>query len=747
MSKKPSTSTDEDSVMVGGIAQPFIQKTRIQQYADRLRGLDKENSMDPESQVIQPASEPVGPLTKAAIAGNGIMAGYPRASSGGGGIAAAPVANPNFADDSQAGLNNRLAAMQAKNGGIDSVTAQFNNADQKAALDRELGKLSSPGSAIAAMPAANPNFADNTQAGLNNRLAAMQAANGGAEAATAQFNNADQNAALGRALNNQNSTVSRPAGAGIMADPPQFRGVSTKPDFGDNSQAGLNSRLAAMQVANGGTEAVTASMNNEQQNRALSSALASSGQVMRSSVGVSPATAEQPKPVERDPFAYRGGESYGGKGPVNVPDSTALTPAAQGILAPIRQTPPATATTFTDKSTQPGSAIPSMIGAAPQGTPAAASYSSVQRGVSPMGIADMSPEQRFKAAGAYGDAVDKLTGVSSSGAQGIAGMAKRFDVYAKDDNALAMRNTREDLLGSGIKLERDGKGGMTITNNGNFDPIGGAQGSSINMQEGSAVLARANQARGEMINSLIKANGGNGIAALPDYAAADNAEKTQRWAMEALPARQRGAVMQAELDGQNQLAREQMRQQGDLNQRGILAGIERAKQESIDHRATDRNEIQKRGQDMNASTAANRLTSQERIAEQRTQDAGTRLTLPQRRSNFEIDAARRQVAGLSPEEIQRRTQQFSATGRENKDFDPTLAKSVSLANRRKYGADDHFDQREQSQQQAQQPAGNDGDVMTRFRGDKTMQGYKLGNQTDRGHEVLDGAGNVIGHWN
>lgn len=129
----------------------------------------------------------------------------------------------------------------------------------------------------------------------------------------------------------------------------------------------------------------------------------------------------------------------------------------------------------------------------------------------PMGIADMSSEQRFKAAGAYGDAVDKLTGVSRSGAKGIAGMTDRFAAYAKDDNALAMRNAREDLLGSGIKLERDGKGGMVITNNGKFDPIGGAQGSSIDMKVGNDALARANATTQSIIDK--QPTGGVGILA------------------------------------------------------------------------------------------------------------------------------------------------------------------------------------------------------------------------------------------
>ncbi len=149
-----------------------------------------------------------------------------------------------------------------------------------------------------------------------------------------------------------------------------------------------------------------------------------------------------------------------------------------------------------------------------------------------------------------------------------------------------------------------------------------------------------------------------------------------------------------------------------------------------------------RGQDLRASTAADRTASNEAIAAARiTERSGPSLS--QQRGNAEIDAARAKIAGLTPEEIRQKTTPALASGRDNPAYDPALVKAAAMANRRKVGADDEFDQREQ----AQQPAGTDGDVQTRFRGDKAMSGYKLGKQTDRGHEVLDGAGNVIGHWN
>lgn len=158
--------------------------------------------------------------------------------------------------------------------------------------------------------------------------------------------------------------------------------------------------------------------------------------------------------------------------------------------------------------------------------------------------------------------------------------------------------------------------------------------------------------------------------------------------------------------------------------------------------AIERLGIASRGQDIKAATAADHMASQERIADKRI-DAGTRLTLPQSRINSEIDAARELVTGLSPEEIKRKTANYTATGRENPEFDPALAKAVSLANRRKYGADDHFDSREQAQQQ---PAGTDGDVMTRFRADRGMLGHKTGKMTEYGLEVFDASGRLIGHY-
>lgn len=67
------------------------------------------------------------------------------------------------------------------------------------------------------------------------------------------------------------------------------------------------------------------------------------------------------------------------------------------------------------------------------------------------------------------------------------------------------------------------------------------------------------------------------------------------------------------------------------------------------------------------------------------------LTPTQQANNTEIDAARQAIANLSREDIIKRTQQFTATGRENPDYDPYLASMIKKATRRKVGNDPDFE--------------------------------------------------------
>jgi hypothetical protein len=139
--------------------------------------------------------------------------------------------------------------------------------------------------------------------------------------------------------------------------------------------------------------------------------------------------------------------------------------------------------------------------------------------------------------------------------------------------------------------------------------------------------------------------------------------------------------------------------------------------------------------------------------------AGGRLTQAQQRSNFEIDAAREMVAGLSDEDIRQRTATTTATGRENPLFDPALSRAAKLAGRRKIGDDEAFDARTGRQPAAQpaaggKPAGGD-DIAKRFRANRQFDNYKLGKSANvttkdgrqvQGVEVLDKHGKVIGYF-
>lgn len=135
------------------------------------------------------------------------------------------------------------------------------------------------------------------------------------------------------------------------------------------------------------------------------------------------------------------------------------------------------------------------------------------------GVADASPLERSNRAFSMSQEIDKATGTGPGATLdaslkpnapqrldfGI--MGKRFDAYQKDPALLDQRNAREEMLGSGLRMER-GPNGITITGNGiagNATIGDGA--SSINMQEGNERLARANAIRQSMIDSQASRGG------------------------------------------------------------------------------------------------------------------------------------------------------------------------------------------------------------------------------------------------
>lgn len=414
-------------------------------------------------------------------------------------------------------------------------------------------------------------------------------------------------------------------------------------------------------------------------------------------------------PPDQDPFAYRGG-SFAPSGPSNGPDSTALTPVAQGILAPSR------------------------TGAAPR-TPGAA-----------QGIGQLNPNERISAA----------IGAADQGSHGVGKPELKQpsgDHGVSQNNGIAAMPTGRNQ--SGIITADSAKAAMAEP----MQRSGGIFG-TIDMKGVNAIMERENKARGEMIDSMIEAQGGNGIAVLPENYGPTNDHNPLSDGLE-MVRRGIGNRTQAGI-AQNLInagvAMRGQDQRGELARDGILGNRPRAPANPlVDELTKTRIESGKLRNDQTQrlgelqqqlvdetdpekrSGIAEQIRSIGGKAQQRPAD---QLNLPQRRSNAEIAAARLAVAGLTPEEIKRKTANFTATGRENPEYDPTLAKSVSLANRRMYGADDEFDRR----QQAQQPQGIDGDVMTRFRADQAMHGHKLGKQTEQGVEVLDASGKLIGHY-
>lgn len=153
----------------------------------------------------------------------------------------------------------------------------------------------------------------------------------------------------------------------------------------------------------------------------------------------------------------------------------------------------------------PAAAAAAAASTAPTQTPAAKQAP---------GIDALSPLDRSNAAFKMGQEIDAATGTKGAELSRLAlapldrgsvfgTMQKRFDAYANDPALLDKRNAREDMLGSGIRMEKDANGQMLITNTGRADGAvpGGGGASTINMAEGNERLARANAVRQSLIDS------------------------------------------------------------------------------------------------------------------------------------------------------------------------------------------------------------------------------------------------------
>lgn len=454
--------------------------------------------------------------------------------------------------------------------------------------------------------------------------------------------------------------------------------------------------------------------------------------VQMTGIASAPAQVEQPKPAEQDPFAYRGGVSYGGAGPVNGPDSTGPRPSSRGIADPT-----------------PGiskSGTEALVGAVEQGSDAVGKpevkQPSGEHGVSqnngiaaapmasympagskaPVGIGfdasdrqlggrDISGQKLFT--NVVGDGAAGMSPLSAN-AQGIAGMPQgNPKLGTAEDNLRQISNiqaSRESIQQGGVGILGDG--GIQASND--EKTARWRQDEMINKMKYSPNLASL----GGAVTASVNGENKRGIAEMNDGVTT------------------RGQDIQAANEAKRIAGLPQDRKMMDAKLQSVLAQNESAQQ-----LGEVRSRYMAETDPTKKAAIAGEIQALNGKARPTTEPNG-RLTLPQRRSNFEIEAARKSVSGMTPEEIKRKTANFTATGRENPEYDPALSKAVSLAGRRMYGDDAEFDQR----QQAQQPVGNDGDVMTRFRADTGMKGHNLGKQTDLGTEVLDASGKLIGHY-
>ncbi len=160
-----------------------------------------------------------------------------------------------------------------------------------------------------------------------------------------------------------------------------------------------------------------------------------------------------------------------------------------------------------------------------------------------------------------------------------------------------------------------------------------------------------------------------------------------------------------------------------------------------------RQEGQDRRDDRRDQRLQTRLDAQDRSLGRRLDAAADRgFTTQQMQKNDSIQAAREQMTGLSPADVLRKTQSTTATGRVNPDYDPQLARTVRLANTRKFGDDPEHDAYSQAKGVQNTDQAARGDVAARFRSDPKMNSMTLGQVTPRGIEVKDKTGKLVGYY-
>lgn len=535
-----------------------VQKESPEQLMARIAGKYKIASAD-TPQAPQPAPQ-VEKSPAQRTAGQGIVAllkGRGQQVDRAAGYAVGGTL-PNYGDDSKSGLNARLAAMQASNGGADgSATAQFNTPEQNTAMNSLMGQTQPAAQGLTTQPAvsqqAPTTFQQDLDArqermtGLSGRLKSMEnAARSGVDISSPFGTNVPKNFAQG----------------GIVARAFQFKGKGGPTDdeipvkvAGQNINVSngekavvLPAKTAQNPQAVSAIEDIIEQSNGKPTNRQGNNFAAG---------GLTIADDFKPDYMKKAELAKIGEDAA-----TKVDQATY---AAQQSAKPMQEKPATTAPQVAAPMQQASPAAGQQAPAMPQDNPVANGIA--RRATMPEG-------SRFGGKDIGGQRL--ITNVGGDGTQGMSAMdAPLANVPASS-------------------------------------PIPTVPGLSLSQRAGNPNLGTAadNVRQLENIqkaNSMMTPQGGASFIADPNEAA--NAEKTARWRQDELIGAIKqsgnrhgksalGQALAAEINGQNGLAAENLRQQTardaqsmNANNAAVTQGLTRRAQDQAAARDAERNRV------------------------------------------------------------------------------------------------------------------------------------------------------------
>lgn len=552
-----------------------VQKESPEQLMARIAGKYKIASADtpqapqPAPQAEQsPAQRTAGQGIVALLKGRGQQVDRAAGYAVGGTL-------PNFGDDSKSGLNARLAAMQASNGGADgSATAQFNTPEQNTAMNSLMGQTQPAAQGLTTQPAvsqqAPTTFQQDIDArqermtSLSGRLKSMEnAARSGADISSPFGTNVPKSFAQG----------------GIVARAFQFKGK------GGPTDDEIPVKVAGQNInVSNGEKAVVLPAKTAQNPQAVSAI----EDIIEQSNG---------KPTNRQ------GNNFAAGGALVTEETLTNGPyTSEPGLSPVR----AFKGWQDKKIAETNAKIDIATGKIPPPAPAQQPTKPViQQPIQQPGVA--TPEPVKQTTDAQSPVADGLS-VSKMPAG-----SKAPNVYDEMGNKTA----GGDISGQKLYTNVGGTQGMSamdapLANVPGSSPIPTVPGLSLSQRAGNPNLGTAadNVRQLENIqkaNAMMTPQGGASFIADPNEAA--NAEKTARWRQDELIGALKqsgnrhgksalGQALAAEINGQNGLAAETLRQQTardaqsmNANNAAVTQGLTRRAQDQAAARDTERNRV------------------------------------------------------------------------------------------------------------------------------------------------------------